>query len=488
MATTGGVPQDNMQTGQTQSPAGTTAAFGESSDPNLGQRLDYSKPVYQDLWAFILFYVHVAIIIGVAVYFWGVVLPEELEEYDSSEFTPSPINRSEDELEDDVDVTGVWVVLLCALGAGVAFGILWLQLIKMFAEQIIKIMLFVSIACWGLLALLSIVDGDTGGAIYPIIFCLITMLYTWCIWSRIPFAGACLSVASQIVQTYGGTVWIALLTVFLEFVWIVIWVFAFWAYFASTSEPSGIVMFLLFISLYWGTNVWRNVSHTTTCGVAATWYFSSGKLDNPSRGAFKRTMTTSFGSVAFGSLLVAVLQAMRAMLRGGKRGGVVACIAICLLACIERIMRYFNKYAFVQVATYGCSFFTAAKNTWGLFMSKGIMALINDDLTGLALTCGAVLGAVVSGLVGYVVAIGYYDTDLAWVLAVFGALLGYIVVVIILLVVASGVVAIFVLFAEDPAAMSENRPDEFRKLTEVSPTMQLLATTGSGETQGQAAV
>jgi len=482
MATTS-IPQDNMDspTGQT----GTTAAFGESSDPNLGQRLDYSKPKYQDLWAFILFYVHVAVIIGVAIYFWGVVLPEELDEYENSS-TQSPNIRDEDELESDVDATGVLVVLLCALGAGVTFGLVWMQLIKMFAEQIIKIMLFVSIACWALLALLMIVDGDL--PIMPIILCLITMLYTWCVWSRIPFAGACLSVASQIVQTYGGTVWVALLTVFLEFIWIVIWVFAFWAYYASTDEPSGIVQFLLFISLYWGTNVWRNVSHTTTCGVAATWYFSSGKLDNPSRGAFKRTMTTSFGSVCFGSLLVAVLQAMRAMLRGVNRGGVVACITMCILACIERIMRYFNKYAFVQVATYGCSFFTAAKNTWGLFMSKGIMALINDDLSGLALTCGAVLGAVVSGLVGYVVAIGFYDSDLAFVLAIFGALLGYIVVVIILLVVASGVVAIFVLFAEDPAAMSENRPDEFRKLTEVSPTMQLLATTGSGESQGQAAV
>jgi len=472
MATTN-VPQDNMPA--TTNQAGTTASFGESSDPDLGARLDYSKPKYQDLWAFILFYVHVAIIIGVAIYFWGVVLPDEL---DSDSDLDSDTNiRDEEELEDDTDTTGIWIVLLCALGAGAAFGLLWLQMIKLFAETIIKIMLFVAIGLWALVAMLIIVDGDTGGAVVPIIITLFLCLYTWCVWSRIPFAGACLSVASSIVQTYGGTVWIALLTVFIEFIWIVIWVFAAWAYFVSTTEPNNFVVFLLLISLYWGVNVFRNVSHTTTCGVAATWYFSSGKLDNPSTGAFKRTMTTSFGSVCFGSLLVAILQALRAMLRGA--GGRNGC-AICLLRCIESIMRYFNKYAFVQVATYGCSFFTAAKNTWNLFMSRGIMALINDDLSGLALTCGAVLGAVVSGLVGYFVAIGFYETDLAVGLAFFAAILGYIVVVIILLVVASGVVAIFVLFAEDPAALSENRPDEFRKLTEVSPAMQLLATTGNG--------
>ena len=76
--------------------------------------------------------------------------------------------------------------------------------------------------------------------------------------------------------------------------------------------------------------------------MAATWYFNSGQLDNPSRKAFKRTMTTSFGSVAFGSLIVAILQAMRAMLRQSRSR--LACIADCLLGCIESLMRWFNKY------------------------------------------------------------------------------------------------------------------------------------------------
>jgi len=475
---TSGIPQDNMG-GQTN----TTTQMGESE---YGQRLDYSKPKYQDLWAFILFYVHVAIILIVAIYFWGVVLPEELEEIEEDTTTTAP-----NELDDDMDTSGIWIVLICALGAGAAFGLFWLQMIKLFAEQIIKIMLFVAIACWGLLALFAIVEGDTGSAVWPIIWCLVTCLYAWCIWSRIPFAGACLSVASSIVQTYGGTIWIALATVLIQFLWIVLWVFAAWAYFVSTDEPSGLVMFLLLISLYWGCNVWRNVSHTTTCGVAATWYFSAGRLDNPSRAAFKRTMTTSFGSVCFGSLLVAVLQALRAMLRSSKRGGsLLSCLLLCILGCIERMMRYFNKYAFVQCATYGSDFITAAKATFQLFFSGNqlIMALINDDLSGMALTCGAVLGAVVSGVVGYLVASGFYDDSLAVGLAIFGAILGYLVVVIILLVVASGVVTIFVLFAEDPAAMNQNRPEAFQKLTGVSDSMMQYAGISGTATTQQAAV
>jgi len=270
---------------------------------------------------------------------------------------------------------------------------------------------------------------------------------------------------------------------------VVIWIFAAWAYVISAQQktttnpqtgeeepqgPNQIIVFLLLISLYWGVNVWRNVSHTTTCGVAAAWFFSAGHTENLSKAAYKRTMTTSFGSVCVGSLLVAILQALRAMLKSNKNG--CGGLAVCLLACIERIMRYFNKYAFAQCAIYGTSFWQSAKRTWDLFMSNGISALINDDLSGLALTCGAVLGAVVSGVAGFFVANAFYDNvALAVYLGLVGAMFGYYVVVIILLVVASGVVALFVCFAEDPAACAQNRPEAYAKLTGVSPTLLEMA-------------
>ena len=325
------------------------------------------------------------------------------------------------------------------------------------------------------------------------------------IWSRIPFAGACLSIASMIAQTYSGTVWIALLTVFLQFIWHIIWIFAAVAYAESTAEESDdtdldtdtdtdedsegsgstIVWFLLFISYYWGSNVWRNVSHTTTCGVTATWYFNKNVLPNPSKAAFKRTMSTSFGSVAFGSLIVAIIQALKALARSqGRSGGCLYCV----IRCLEWMARYFNKYAFAQVAIYGSSYIESAKATWELFTSGSgiIKALINDDLTGMALSCGAVLGLVVAGVIGYFVAFAFYqdtifDPLLPIIAAIVGALLGYFAVVIILLVVASGVVAIFVCFAEDPAACAENRPEAYQKLTGADPRLEQFVQERNGE-------
>merc|ERR1719295_82662 len=57
------------------------------------------------------------------------------------------------------------------------------------------------------------------------------------------------------------------------------------------------------------------------------------------------------------------------------------------------------------------------------------------------------------------------DTLYHWLLGIIGFFLGYCVVAVILKVVASGVVALFVCFAEDPAALYQNRPEAYSRLS-----------------------
>eukprot|EP01048_Picozoa_sp_COSAG05_P012616 COSAG05_NODE_1277_length_5304_cov_5.087992_5_plen_216_part_00 len=77
------------------------------------------------------------------------------------------------------------------------------------------------------------------------------------------------------------------------------------------------------LALYWGTQVVKNVVHTTAAGVAAAWYFQALEPDAVIS-SLKRTLTSSFGSVCFGSLVVAVLQTLRSVgviSRRNNRGG-----------------------------------------------------------------------------------------------------------------------------------------------------------------------
>lgn len=62
--------------------------------------------------------------------------------------------------------------------------------------------------------------------------------------------------------------------------------------------------------------------------------------------SFIRTVTTSFGSICFGSFLVAILQALRALANSARDNGdaqIFACIAECILGCLASILEYFNK-------------------------------------------------------------------------------------------------------------------------------------------------
>ena len=158
-------------TGQT----ATTGQGGEFGTSEFGERLDYGKPKYQDLWAFILFYVHVTIIVVLCIYFWGVTIPGLREDADTNS------SSSNNSSENDTDTTGIWLTLIASLFAGALFGMLWLQCMKMFAEMIIKILLFVQIGAWALVAIMgfAIGDGGLGLIIIGIVFMLLTMLYTW---------------------------------------------------------------------------------------------------------------------------------------------------------------------------------------------------------------------------------------------------------------------------------------------------------------------
>jgi len=385
----------------------------------------------------------------------------------------------------DFSITGVMVALAASVVAGAMFGMLWLQCIRMFPASIIKIMLGVQIAAWVLVAIVGIAEDAMALFIIGLLIALIWCLYTWCVWKRIPFAGVCLSIATAIIQQYTATIWLSFAAVFMAFIWYFIWGFTAIGYVVAAETVSQFVLFLLLISLYWGANVAMNVSHTTTCGVAATWYFSKEAVANPSAKAFKRTMTSSFGSVALGSLIVAILQAMRAMMKSQRRSP-LACVAICLLACIERLMRYFNTYAFAQVAIYGVSFVEAGRRTWDLFVSKGILAVVNDNLSGLALTCGCYLGLIVAAGASVGVSLAFYgDEDYAILMHILcgiaGGYLGFCVVGIILRTVSSGVVAVFVCFAEDPAAGKNNRPEDYQRLVDTNVDLLGMARTAGLE-------
>ena len=121
----------------------------------------------------------------------------------------------------------------------------------------------------------------------------------------------------------------------------------------------------------------------TVAGTVGTWWYnpeeatsccSTAVLDS-----FYRATTLSFGSICLGSLLVAIIQALRQLVNQtrSEEGGdnILLCLAECLLASLEGLIEYFNKWAYIYVGLYGYTYFEAVSysNANILYTDEGIL-------------------------------------------------------------------------------------------------------------------
>lgn len=135
-----------------------------------------------------------------------------------------------------------------------------------------------------------------------------------------------------------------------------------------------------FYAFVFGT-LWCNalIQATGTFVVASAcciWYYSHGPDQDagfPVFRSYKMAIRYHLGSLAFGSLILAIVQFLQLMVEAFKKqaeaaGGdnkIVEYITNCLrccLQCVERIVQFINKMAYIQIALRGKGFCQAAKD------------------------------------------------------------------------------------------------------------------------------
>ncbi len=147
------------------------------------------------------------------------------------------------------------------------------------------------------------------------------------------------------------------------------------------------------------------------------------------------------------------------------------CVVDMMLKFLERILQYFNKYAFTYVAAYGTNFLTSGLRVTDLFKKRGWTALINDSLISnvlslLMLAVGVTTGAFASVLAKawehHLHAAGVHSP--VAVLFFAGFVIGIAVGVILSDVIDTAVACVFVFFAEDPRALQMHHPEVYAEL------------------------
>ncbi|KAJ3107072.1 putative choline transporter, neither null mutation nor overexpression affects choline transport [Phlyctochytrium bullatum] len=457
------------------------------------------RPRCRDLWAVILFLAAntgfiVVIVLG---------LPESVKKLNEEK---RPL------FNDTLDLTTSWDYTLTskdlgnAIGVGVGTGLGWsliyFVLMMFLAGPLIHFTYFVACGLMaGLVAYYAIAKAWVQVAITALLALLFIINY-FLVFTRIPFATVMLKATTRVITRFSGTIVVGILGIAVSCAYTVLWVTSSIGL-AQNLKDKGMntgaivgIFVALVLLLFWTCEVVRNTIHVTVSGTFATVYFEgvtdpeTNKLEVPSKHTVTlrsagRAVTTSFGPICFGSLVVAIISTLKSITmtleRMARKQGncllcLVACCLSCCLSCLKGLMEYLNKYAYTQVAIYGKNYCEAAKATWELLSTRGLDAVVNDSLIGNVLFVGSLIGAVGCGSVGYAyvrfsATISPTITNYIVVCSIC-AVIGFWLFLVLSEVIQSGVSTTFVCLAEDPASLAKQQPELFRKFHEVWPDVK----------------
>ena len=302
--------------------------------------------------------------------------------------------------------------------------------------------------------------------------------------NRLKFAAIHLEMACEAINANKMTTYVAFAAQMFQMIWIPLWVLGLFGIMADHAPSSNVGTFLATMTwlffLYWFCYTMQNVAHCTTSGTVGSWWFTQHHA-NSVLGPLRRATSTSFGSIALGSMIVAFIQTVRTALiwfrivdsnnkeDGNRKNTIIKVVIACaedVLSYFERLGTYFNKYAFVIVSLYGKEFREAGTDIWGLFCSHGWTAIINDDLVEpvIYLTCLGIAAAtaLVGGIVAFAQSHGQVDSVYAPVTLSF--FVGLLLSSTIVGVIDSATKTIFVCYAKSPNALYATHKMDFYKI------------------------
>ncbi|XP_046403794.1 choline transporter-like protein 2 isoform X2 [Ischnura elegans] len=154
----------------------------------------------------------------------------------------------------------------------------------------------------------------------------------------------------------------------------------------------------------------------TLAGVFGAWYWTWNKAKGLPFFALTESVWRAFryhlGTVAFGSLLIAICRFIRIMLeyihhklkkRDNKLVQCLLCCLRCCFWCLEKFLRFLNRNAYVMCAVHGTNFCKSAKDAFNLLMRNIVRVVVIDKVTDFLLFLGKILIVAGMGVASYYV-------------------------------------------------------------------------------------
>ncbi|KAF5300796.1 hypothetical protein FQR65_LT09099 [Abscondita terminalis] len=183
-------------------------------------------------------------------------------------------------------------------------------------------------------------------------------------------------------------------------------------------ESSNMVTYLHVFNIFgffWALFFVSGLADMILASTFATWYWTFRKRDVPFftvTHSLLRTLRYNLGTIAFGSLIIAICTMIRVMLEyidhklktyENPFTKAVLCCCKCFFWCLEKFIKFINRNAYIMCAIHGKNFCLSAKDAFNLLMRNIIRVFVLDKVTDFLIFMSKILVTACVTCVAYVV-------------------------------------------------------------------------------------
>ena len=250
-----------------------------------------------------------------------------------------------------------------------------------------------------------------------------------CCCSRIRLGIAIMEATSDFVRDVMSIFMVPIIFLFILAVWLAFWVVsAIYVFSVGKAYQLGRIewnnttryvwIYHLF-GLFWISAFIIGCAQFIIAATACIWYFSQGgNSDDKSKASlrvgFKWIFKYHMGSIAFGALIIAIMQMIKIAFEYMRKkyeklipnNPVTKCIICCLRCCIwclDYFVKFITKNAYIQIALTSKSFCPAAWATFCLIVRNCARFTIISGIGAILMFVGKALIIAISGWISYLI-------------------------------------------------------------------------------------
>lgn len=161
------------------------------------------------------------------------------------------------------------------------------------------------------------------------------------------------------------------------------------------------------IAGFWIIQFIIGCQHMVIAGAVATWFFTRNKsqLDYPICTSLSHMVKYHLGTIAFGSLILAIIQTIRVVFKAIKstikdfKFTSTECMYECCsgcLTCLEKVLVFLTRNAYIEVAIYGDNLWTSGKRAFTVLTSNALRVAAINSVGDFILFLGKALVVIVT--------------------------------------------------------------------------------------------